>query len=500
MSAIGQFELIRYVRIQFDMKQVITMKSRKLCHLIMGVILIAAIAVFMTSCSSAKQGGNLTAEQVSEGKTVKLTKDEKLKWWLDAHFGMMITWGAYSEAGGYWKGEYKGGYSEWLKFRGIPNEEYDELIKSFNPVDFDAEEWVKIAKNAGMKYMVIMAKHHDGFAMYDSPITDYDIVDMTDFGRDPVGELVEACHKAGLKFGVYYSVDRDWHHPDAACDDKYKQCNKWDYPENASGGMDRWRNSYFANFAVEQVRELVTQYPLDIVWFDGIDLKTDEEVALLESIIYTARPNCLINSRITGFVHPPGGDYLSTGDNGVPDTYKSGGWENPGTLGFSYGYSVHDTFKSLRRVLHMLIEIVSKGGNYLLNVGPDGQGRIIPQAHDIFKEMGSWLDVYGTSIYGADGLPITPPDNILFTAKPHRLFVHVLDWNDQQVKIEEMDKILGAYLDTVHEVYMLADDQKRPLEFQVTNGTLTINLSTCPFSKSQRNKYAEVIVVSDGNS
>ncbi len=168
-------------------------------------------------------------------------------------------------------------------------------------------------------------------------------------------------------------------------------------------------------------------------------------------------------------------------------------------MGFSYGYSVHDTFKSPRRVLHMLIEIVSKGGNYLLNVGPDGQGRIIPQAHDILKEMGSWLDVYGTSIYGADGLPILPPDNILFTAKPHRLFVHVLDWNDQQVKIEEMDKILGAYLDTVHEVYMLADDQKRPLEFQVTNGTLTINLSTCPFSKSQRNKYAEVIVVSDGN-
>jgi alpha-L-fucosidase len=480
-------------------KEAIKMKSRKSFYLIMDAILVAAIAVFVASCSSAKQGGNLTAEQANEGKTVKLTKEEKLKWWLDARFGMMITWGAYSEAGGYWKGKYEGGYSEWLKFRGISNEEYDALIKSFNPVDFDAEEWVKIAKNAGMKYMVIMAKHHDGFAMYDSPVSDYDIVDMTDFGRDPIGELVEACHKAGLKFGVYYSVDRDWHHPDAACDDKYKQCNKWDYPENASGGMDRWHNSYFAKFAVEQVRELVNQYPLDIVWFDGIDLKTAEEVALLESIIYTARPNCLINSRITGFVPPPGGDYLSTGDNEIPDTYKPGGWENPGTLGFSYGYSVHDTFQSPKQVLHKLIEIVSKGGNYLLNVGPDGKGRIIPQARDILKEIGSWLDVYGTSIYGADGLAIVPPDNVLFTAKPHRLFVHILDWNDQQVKIEETDKILESYLDTVHKVYMLADNQKRPLEFHLTDGTLTINLSSCPFSKSQRNKYAEVIVVSDGN-
>ncbi|MCF7958006.1 MAG: alpha-L-fucosidase [Phycisphaerae bacterium] len=474
------------------------MKPKKLCYLLMDAILLAAMAVFATSCSSTKQGGDLTVEQANDRKTVKLTKDEKLKWWRDAHFGMMITWGAYSEAGGYWKGKYEGGYSEWLKFRGISNAEYDALIKSFNPVDFDAEEWVKIAKNAGMKYMVIMAKHHDGFAMYDSAVTDYDIVDMTDFGRDPIGELVEACHKAGLKFGVYYSVDRDWHHPDAACDDKYKQCNKWDYPENASGGMDRWHNSYFANFAVEQVRELVTQYPLDILWFDGIDLKTEEEVALLESIIYTARPNCLINSRITGFVPPPGGDYLSTSDNGVPDKYQPGGWENPGTFGFSYGYSVHDKFKSPRQVLHMLIEIVSKGGNYLLNVGPDGQGRIIPKAQDILKEMGAWLDRYGTSIYGADGLAMVPPDNILFTAKPHQLFVHVLDWNDQQVKIEKMDKVLGVYLDRVHQVYMLADDQKRPLEFQVTDGTLTINLSSCPFNKSQRNKYAEVIVVSDG--
>ena len=169
-------------------------------------------------------------------KNSPVTKEERLKWWLDARFGMMIHWGAYSQCGGYWKGVYEEGYSEWLRFRQIPGNEYDSLIRAFNPVDFDAEKWVAIAKNAGMKYIVFTAKHHDGFALYDSPISNYDIIDMTQFGRDPVDELAKACQKAGLKFGVYYSVDRDWHHPDAACDDKYKQCNFWDYPENSPEG------------------------------------------------------------------------------------------------------------------------------------------------------------------------------------------------------------------------------------------------------------------------
>jgi alpha-L-fucosidase len=281
-------------------------------------------------------------------KHIPVTKEERLKWWLDARFGMMITWGAYSQTGGYWKGIYEEGYSEWLRFRQIPGYEYDSLARAFNPVDFDAERWVAIAKNAGMKYIVLMAKHHDGFAMYNSPISKYDIVDMTRFGRDPVGELAKACRKAGIKFGVYYSVDRDWHHPDAACDDKFKQCNFWDYPENKSGGMSRWHNNYFPNYAVKQVTELVTQYPIDIVWFDGIGLKTRPEVALLDSIIHATRPYCLINSRISSFVGSKDGDYSSEGDNETPSGYKAGGWENPGTLGYSYAYAAHDKFMSRR--------------------------------------------------------------------------------------------------------------------------------------------------------
>lgn len=429
----------------------------------------------------------------------QVTKEERLEWWLDARFGMMIHWGAYAQAGGFWKGKYEGGYSEWLRFRQIPGNEYDSLIMAFNPVDFDAEKWVAIARDAGMKYIVFTAKHHDGFAMYDSPVSKYDIVDMTKFGRDPVGELARACQKAGLKFGVYYSVDRDWHHHDAACDTRYKQCNFWDYPENKAGGMERWHNSYFPNYAVKQVTELVTQYPIDIVWFDGIGLKTRAEVALLDSIIHTNRPYCLINSRISSFVGSNNGDYNSKGDNETPNGYQAGGWENPGTLGFSYGYSARDKFMSPKKAVHNLIEIVSKGGNYLLNVGPDGTGVIIPEAVDILQEIGTWLTKYGTSIYGADGLPIKPQDSVLFTIKPHQLFVHVLDWNDQKIIIKEMDQIVGKYLNKVKNVYMLADGKKRPLDFQFVNGILTIDTSTCPIPSEERNKYAEVIVVSDGN-
>jgi hypothetical protein len=427
----------------------------------------------------------------------KVTKEERVKWWLDARFGMMITWGAYSQAGGTWKGVYQDGYSEWLKFRQIPNVEYDSLVREFNPIDFNAEEWIRIVKNAGMKYIVVMAKHHDGFAMYDSKVSTYDIVDMTRFKRDPLAELAAACQKAGIKFGVYYSVDRDWHHPDAACDDHYKQCNFWDYPNNKSGGMDRWHNNYFPNYAFKQVEELVTRYPVDIVWFDGIGLKTRAEVARLDSLIHTVRPYCLINSRISNFVGSTDGDYGSKGDNETPGGYQPGGWENPGTFGFSYGYSERDSFMSPKQAVHNLIEMVSKGGNYLLNVGPNGKGVIIPEAVSILNEMGAWLNIYGSSIYGADGLPVNPPENTRLTVKPHQLFIHVLNWTDQKILVNDISGITKNHLGNISSVYMLADPMKRPLKFSITNGTLSIDLTSCPLTDFKRSPSAEVIVVTD---
>ena len=453
------------------------------------MIMICACIILSTQQIVSAQGN----------KSAKVTKEERLKWWLDARFGMMITWGAYSQTGGYWKGVYDENYAEWIKYdMKIPNVEYDSLVRAFNPVDYNAAEWVKVIKNAGMKYIVVMAKHHDGFALYNSAVSTYDIIDMTRFGRDPIRELADECQKAGIKFGVYYSVDRDWHHPDAACDDKYKQCNFWDYPENKSGGLNRWHEKYFPDYALKQVTELVTQYPVDLIWFDGIGMKTRAEVALLDSIIHTHRPYCLINSRIS-FINSTDGDYGSKGDNETPNGYQSGGWENPGTLGFSYAWSVHDTLMSPKQAIKNLVEIVSKGGNYLLNVGPDGKGVIIPEAVNILNEMGSWLLKYGTSIYGADGIPVSPPESVLLTIKPHRLFVHVLNWNEQKVCINGMDQIIGKSLDKIKAVYMLGDDKKRPMDFKFSDEMLTIDLSTCPIPSGEVNKYAEVIVVSDGN-
>ena len=451
------------------------------------MIMICACIILSTQQIVSAQGN----------KSAKVTKEERLKWWLDARFGMMITWGAYSQTGGYWKGVYDENYSEWIKYdMQIPNIEYDSLVRAFNPVDYNAAEWVKVIKNAGMKYIVVMAKHHDGFALYNSAVSNYDIIDMTKFGRDPIRELADECQKAGIKFGVYYSVDRDWHHPDAACDDKYKQCNFWDYPENKSGSLNRWHNSYFPNYAVKQVTELVTQYPVDLIWFDGIGMKTRAEVALLDSIIHTHRPYCLINSRIS-FINSTDGDYGSKGDNETPNGYQAGGWENPGTLGFSYAWSAHDTLMSPKQAIKNLVEIVSKGGNYLLNVGPDEKGVIMPDAVNILLEMGSWLNQYGASIYGADGLLLSPPENILLTAKEHQIFVHILNWTGQKVKIEGMDQhVTGKFLKRVNRVYMMADAQKRPLDFQLVNGTLIINLSKCPIPFAEINKYSEVIVVS----
>jgi len=207
----------------------------------------------------------------------------------------------------------------------------------------------------------------------------------------------------------------------------------------------------------------------------------------------------LINSRISNFVGSTDGDYASKSDNETPNGYQAGGWENPGTLGFSYAYSIHDTLMSPKKAIKNLIEMVSKGGNYLLNVGPDGLGVIIPEAVNILREMGSWLGKYGESIYGADGLPMNPPENVLLTVKPHRLYVHVLDWNDQMVPIGNMDLIVGKWLDKVKKVYLLGDPDKKPLKYQITNGVMTIDLSSCKISKTDRNPYAEVIVVSDGN-
>lgn len=190
-------------------------------------------------------------------------KQQRIAWWRNAKFGMFIHWGLYSIPAGVWKGKEGPGYGEWIMWNAkIPVTEYEQLAIQFNPVKFNADEWVKLARAAGMKYMVITSKHHDGFAMYHSNVSRYNIVDATPFERDPIKELAEACKKEGIKFGCYYSIDRDWHHPDAFCPNQ-GQGNTWDYPDDSKKDF----NKYLKQKALPQVRELLTQYrPLSIIW------------------------------------------------------------------------------------------------------------------------------------------------------------------------------------------------------------------------------------------
>jgi alpha-L-rhamnosidase len=333
----------------------------------------------------------------------ELTREQRIGWWREARFGMFVHWGLYAIPGGVWKDKvHPAGYSEWIMFdEKIPVKEYEKLAGRFNPVQFDARAWAAIAKRAGMKYMVLTTKHHDGFCMFKSSLTPYSIADATPFKRDVTGELSDACREAGLRFGCYYSIDRDWYRP-LGPGNRYKQANDWDYPASKREDFDR----YFTSFAKPQVEELLTKYRPDVVWFDEIDMKTDAQVEDLYQAVRALRPECVINSRIQGCVPPktmpPAHcDYLSTGDNQIADTNLGFDWENPGSMNTSYGFNANDhKWVSAAGVVSNLVDIVSKGGNYLLNVGPTPEGLIPQPCVERLAEVGAWMDVNGEAIYG----------------------------------------------------------------------------------------------------
>jgi alpha-L-fucosidase len=393
--------------------------------------------------------------------------NDNLKWWKDAKFGMFIHWGLYAIPAGTWKESvHDEGYSEWIMFHEkIPVAEYEKLAAQFNPVNFNADEWVKIAKDAGMKYIVITSKHHDGFSMFYSDVSEYNIVDATPFGRDVIGELADACRKEGIKFGCYYSIDRDWHHP-LVPSNHHNQDNKWDYPDQTKKDFTKYLN----DFAIPQVRELLTKYKPDIIWFDGIEMKTNDELSSLYNMIKELQPSCLINSRIYTYkfpeeLPPPFCDFLSMDDNGIADNPLGIGWENPGTMNTSYGYNKNDNnWRSSDLMVKFLADIVSKGGNYLLNVGPTDQGVFPDEAVSRLSEIGKWLEINGEAVYGTTtweqykqgdeeipahyygedekDLHFTAND-IRFTRKDSVVYAICLAWPESAVKIESLCSTSG---------------------------------------------------------
>ena len=364
--------------------------------------------------------------------------EETLKRWHAARFGMMIHWGLYSIPGGIWNGVEMEYIGEWLmsRFR-IPVAEYEKLAAEFNPLKFDAEEWVKLAKTAGMRYIVYTAKHHDGFAMYHSKCDPYNIVDATPCKRDPLKELQIACEKHGLILSLYYSQTLDWHERNAGgwngpegnkTNFGMSWCNNWDFPDMESKEFEK----YFRKKVKPQIEELLTQYGnIGAMWFDtpnNMKRKYSEEIY---ETVKSLQPNCLINSRLGNGL----GDYKSLGDNMIPACNLEGNWEAPATMNDTWGYKKNDNnWKSAKDILEILTGLAGKGANYLLNVGPTEEGLIPEGSIKVLQQVGEWMSKNSEAIHGTSPTPFEGDlEYGPVTIKDSKLYLHLNRWPDGNV-------------------------------------------------------------------
>jgi alpha-L-fucosidase len=365
------------------------------------------------------------------------THEQRIQWWRDARFGMFIHWGVYSLPGGEWKGRKVGGYAEHLmRKEKITRKEYLDLAHQFNPVNFNAEQWVLQAKQAGMKYFIITAKHHDGFAMYNSGVSDFDIIDQTPFKRDPMAELAAACKKHNVRFGFYYSHAFDWEHPDAPGND-------WEY-NNPGGdkllhGGANWFDAhpellpkaqkYVAEKAIPQIKELINKYHPDILWFDTPHkLPLSENIHILQAIRETD-PNVVVNGRLARSAAISFGDYKNTADRPAEFFPVEGDWEAIPTTNESYGYSKYDSsHKSVAFFIQLMAKAAARGGNLLMNIGPKGDGAFDTRDVTILQGIGKWVDKNYESVGGA-GISGMPLQNWgVTTRKGNKLYLHVFEW------------------------------------------------------------------------
>jgi alpha-L-fucosidase len=423
-------------------------------------------------------------------------RDARMEWWREARFGMFIHWGLYSAAAGYWDGKPVPSIGEWImNDASIPVADYKAFAKQFNPTGFSAHDIVALAKSSGMKYIVITSKHHDGFAMFDSKANPFNIVAATPFHRDPLAELAAECRKQGIKLGFYYSQDQDWTAPGGATLEPAVAGMRHDGPHH---NWDPAQAGDFATYlhtkAIPQLKELLTHYGEfpSVIWFDT---PTDDMTPALAGEIVALlnqHPNLIWNNRL-------GGGY--EGDTNTPEQfipaqgYPGHDWEACMTMNDTWGYKSDDkNFKSADVLLRNLIDIASKGGNYLLNIGPDGKGNVPPEEVERLHQVGAWLKVNGEAIYdtkatlfGAEAGSYSPTEkndqgkpkfisawDWRSTTGKDKIYIELLKWPDGSFHLPKTSR-------TVTGAYLLADPSHKALKITTTGDGTDVALPAKAF-------------------
>jgi len=434
-------------------------------------IFIASLCIYCLSLAMLRAEDGPVSQATNE---TAAQRDARMAWWRDARFGMFVHWGVYSYLGGDWQGKPYNGYAEHIqRMAKIPIPVYrQEVAGHFNPTNFNADEWIHRAKETGMGYFIITAKHHDGFAMWPTKVNDYNIVAATPWHHDPMADLRAACKKYGVKFGFYYSHAFDWGDEDAPGND-------WDY-NNPGGdkslhGAKWWEKDpeflakarkYVDEKAIPQILELIRDYDPDILWFDTPQKLPPEENRRVLAAVRRAKPSLLVNGRLVNGA----GDYASTSDRPAEFPPHDDDWEGIPTTNESYGYNQNDhSHKTVAHFIRVLAKAAARGGNILMNIGPRGDGTLDPADLTILQGIGDWWQFNGESIRGTTRTPLAVQAWGESTRKGNTLYLHVFDWpRDGRL-------VVGGLQTDISKAWLLAD-AKQPLKFTRNGMDLTLTV------------------------